>query len=84
MTAPNPTIIAILERALDDARSGRTRAIAFAQLGDGDEWLTYFNFPDGDIADGERLQRVIAQSFDEVTTAVMEERAKALAEALRP
>ena len=67
MSAPIPGIIAILERALDDARSGRTQAIAFAQVGsresnDGEgEHLTCHSWPDGDIAMGELLQRAIAK-----------------------
>lgn len=88
MSAPVSGIIAILERALDDARSGRTQAIAFAQIGYRDanggegEHLTCHSWPDGDIAMGELLQRAIAKGFDEVTTDVMEERAQALAEAV--
>lgn len=85
MSEPNLGVIAILERALEDARAGRTQAISLAQVGRLDahkgkgEWLTWFSWPDDEIELGERLQRTVAIGFSEIETALVLARLEASA-----
>lgn len=78
--APNASIVAILEQALADARSGRTTAIAFVQIGQIDgpdghrEWLTSHAWADGEIEIADKLLRAIAVGFDRVEEDLRKER----------